>query len=63
MLHIRKTLLVRDIVTSEMGHIVDPPTVRAVALAVMGNPFSSSTVAPVYGVAHELERSSERQNS
>jgi hypothetical protein len=48
MLHIRKTLLVRDIVTSEMGHIVDPPTVRAVALAVMGNPFSSSTVAPVY---------------
>jgi hypothetical protein len=44
MLHIRKTLLVRDIVTSEMGHIVDPPTVRAVALAVMGNPFAGRYV-------------------
>ena len=44
MLHIRKTLLVRDIVTSEMGQIVDPPTVRAVALAVMGNPFAGRYV-------------------
>jgi Amino acid synthesis len=44
MLHIRKTLLVRDIVTSEMGHIVDPPTVRAVALAVIGNPFAGRYV-------------------
>jgi hypothetical protein len=35
---------VRDIVTSEMGHIVDPPTVRAVALAVMGNPFAGRYV-------------------
>jgi hypothetical protein len=40
----RKTLLVRDIVTSEMGHIVDPPTVRAVALAVIGNPFAGRYV-------------------
>jgi len=44
MLHIRKTLLVRDIVTSEMGHIVDHPTVRAVALAVIGNPFAGRYV-------------------
>jgi hypothetical protein len=44
MLHMRKTLLVRDIVTSEMGHIVDPPTVRAVALAVIGNPFAGRYV-------------------
>jgi hypothetical protein len=44
MLQIRKTLLARDIVTSEMGHIVNPPTVRAVALAVIGNPFAGRYV-------------------
>ena len=27
-----------------MGHIVDPPTVRAVALAVIGNPFAGRYV-------------------
>jgi len=44
MLHIRKTLLMRDIVTSEMGHIADHPTVRAAALAVIGNPFAGRYV-------------------
>ncbi len=44
MLQIRKTLLVRDIVSSEMGHIVDHPTIRAAALAVTGNPFAGRYV-------------------
>ena len=44
MRHIRKTLLVRDIVTSEMGHMAEHPTVRAVALAVLANPFASRYV-------------------
>ncbi len=44
MLYIRKTLLVRDIVTSEMGHMAEHPTVRAVALAVLANPFASRYV-------------------
>jgi Amino acid synthesis len=44
MLKIRKTLLVRDITSSEMGHIVDHPTVRAVALAAIGNPFAGRYV-------------------
>jgi hypothetical protein len=44
MVQIRKTLLLRDIVSSEMGHIVGHPTVRAVALAVIGNPFAGRYV-------------------
>jgi hypothetical protein len=44
MLQIRKTLLARDIVTSEMGQVVNRPTVRAVALAVIGNPFAGRYV-------------------
>jgi hypothetical protein len=44
MLHIRKTLLVRDIITSEMGRSADHPIVRAVGLAVIGNPFAGKYV-------------------
>jgi hypothetical protein len=44
MLQIRKTLLARDIVSSEMGHIVDHPTIRAAALAVTDNPFAGRYV-------------------
>ena len=44
MLHIRKSLLLRDTVTSEMGHIADRPIVRAVAMAVIGNPFAGRYV-------------------
>ena len=44
MLHIRKTLLLRDTVTSVMGHAADRPIVRAVALAVIGNPFAGRYV-------------------
>jgi hypothetical protein len=43
-LRIRKTLLVRDVVTSDMGHITDRATVRAAALAVIGNPFAGRYV-------------------
>jgi hypothetical protein len=44
MLHIRKTLLFHDTVTWEMGRIADHPIVRAVALAVIGNPFAGRYV-------------------
>jgi hypothetical protein len=40
MLHIRKSLLLRETVKSEMGHVADRPIVRAVAMAVIGNPFA-----------------------
>src|ERR1700680_456644 len=44
MLHIRKTLLFHDTVTSEMGRVADHPIVRAVALAVIDNPFAGRSV-------------------
>jgi hypothetical protein len=44
MLKIRKTLLLRDVVTSEMGHVAERPIVRAVAMAVIGNPFAGRYV-------------------
>ena len=44
MLHIRKSLLLRDTVTSEMGHAAARPIVRAVAMAVIGNPFAGRYV-------------------
>ena len=44
MLQIRKTLLVRDIAALELGCIVDHPTIRAVALAAIGNPFAGRYV-------------------
>src|SRR5712672_1285529 len=44
MLKIRKTLLLRDTVTSEKGHVAERPIVRAVAMAVIGNPFSGRYV-------------------
>ena len=39
MLQIRRSLLLRDTVTSEMGQVADRPVVRAVAMAVIRNPF------------------------
>jgi len=44
MLHIRKSLLLRETLTSEMGLVAALPTVRAVAMAVIGNPFAGRFV-------------------
>ena len=44
MLHIRKSLMLRETVTSELGHAADRPIVRAVAMAVIGNPFAGRYV-------------------
>src|SRR5216684_3680850 len=40
MLHIRRSLLLRDTVNSDMGQAANRPIVRAVAMAVIGNPFA-----------------------
>jgi hypothetical protein len=44
MVQIRKSLLLRDTVTSELGQKADRPIVRAVAMAVIGNPFAGRYV-------------------
>ena len=44
MLHIRSSLLLRDPVASDMGNPVARPIVRAVAMAVIGNPFAARYV-------------------
>ena len=44
MLHIRKSLMLREVLTSEMGKKGVRPIVRAVALAVIGNPFAGRYV-------------------
>jgi hypothetical protein len=44
MIRIRKTLLLRDVVTSEMGHLAARPTVRAVAMAAIINPYAGRYV-------------------
>lgn len=44
MLHIRKSLLLRNTITSEMAQVAARPTVRAVAMAVIGNPFAGRYV-------------------
>jgi hypothetical protein len=44
MLQIRKTLLMRDIASSELGRIVDHPTNRAVALAAIGKPHDEENL-------------------
>src|SRR5271170_3741702 len=44
MLHIRKSFMLRETVTSELGHAADRPIVRAVAMAVIGNPFAGRYV-------------------
>lgn len=44
MLHIRRSLLLRDTLTSEMAHVAERPVVRAVAIAVIGNPFAGRYV-------------------
>jgi hypothetical protein len=40
MLHIRKQLHLRETVTSEMGQVANRPIVRAVAMAVIRNPYA-----------------------
>jgi len=44
MLHVRKSLVLRETLTSEMGKIAARPIVRSVALAVIGNPFAGRYV-------------------
>ena len=44
MLNIRKSLLLREPLTMEMGKIAARPVVRAVALVVIGNPFGGRYV-------------------
>lgn len=44
MLHIRKSLMLRETLTSEMGKSGARPIVRAAALAVIGNPFAGRYV-------------------
>jgi hypothetical protein len=40
MLQIRKSLMLREVLTSDLGKSADRPIVRAVALAVIGNPYA-----------------------
>ena len=44
MLHIRKSLMLREVLTSEIGKSGARPIVRAVALTVIGNPFAGRYV-------------------
>lgn len=44
MLHIRKSLTLRETLTSEMGRAANRPIVRAVAMAVISNPFAGRYV-------------------
>ena len=44
MLQIRKSLLVRDTLTSELGQVADRPVTRAVAMAVIRNPYAGRYV-------------------
>jgi hypothetical protein len=44
MLHMRKTLLLRETVTSEMGQAANRPIIRAVAMAVIDNPIAGRYV-------------------
>lgn len=44
MLHIRKTVLLRDTLTSELGQSAARPVVRAVAMAVIRNPYAGRYV-------------------
>jgi len=44
MLHIRRTLLLRDTVASDMGKPLARPIVRAIGMAVIVNPFAGRYV-------------------
>jgi hypothetical protein len=44
MVQIRKSLMLRETLTSDMGKIADRPVVRAVALAVISNPYAGRYV-------------------
>jgi hypothetical protein len=44
MVQIRKSLMLRETLTSDMGKIADRPVVRAIALAVISNPYAGRYV-------------------
>jgi hypothetical protein len=44
MLHIRKSLVLREVLTADMGKDAPRPVVRAVALAAIANPFAGRYV-------------------
>jgi Amino acid synthesis len=44
MLHIRKSLVLREVLTSDLGKDAARPVVRAAALAVIGNPYAGRYV-------------------
>jgi hypothetical protein len=44
MLHMRKTLFLRETVTSDLGQVANRPIVRAVAMAVIANPVAGRYV-------------------
>jgi Amino acid synthesis len=44
MLHIRKSLVLREVLTSDMGKSAQRPVVRAAALAVITNPYAGRYV-------------------
>jgi hypothetical protein len=44
MLHVRKSLLLRDVLASELGQVAARPVTRAVAMAVITNPFGGRYV-------------------
>lgn len=44
MLNIRKSIMLREVLTSDMGKNAVRPVVRAVALAVIGNPYAGRYV-------------------
>lgn len=50
MLHIRKSLILREILTSDMGKDAARPVVRAAALAVIGNPYAGRYVEDLSGL-------------
>jgi hypothetical protein len=44
MLHIRRSLMLRDTVASDMGKPLERPIVRAIGMAVIANPFAARYV-------------------
>ena len=65
MLHMRKTRLLRETITSELGRAADRPIVRAVAMTVIDNPIAGryvedARVAAIRGVINHGPRPRER---
>ena len=48
MVEIRKLVVTRELVLSEMGKLPERPTIRAVALAVIANPFAGRRVEDLH---------------